>query len=117
MYLKYVRHKRLYGALQRGTLYHVHIEPNGRGKYHEVLTSISDVYELSLDAAPAALIYPVGLRRIDGRYRLAFGHCCRYSMLHLIDVHACELFFTNLHRALQEREEVRIEVCQAERRM
>ena len=114
MYLKYIRHKRLWGDLQRGTLYRVHFQPNEKGGYNEHRTIISDVYELcSYEPLPVTLIYPVGMRRIDGRYRLTFGSRFRCSTLHLIEFRARETFFMELYCALHEHEEVRIEVEEA----
>ena len=113
MYLKYIRHKRLWGDLQRGTLYAVHFEPNEKGGYNEHLIYISDVYEVaSGERLPLTLIYPVRMVFIDGRYRLAFGIPTRYSMLHLIDYHARDRFFMELTIALHEHEEVRIEIAE-----
>ncbi len=43
MYLKYIRHKRQWGELQRGTLYTVHLEPNEKGGYNEHLRLICNV--------------------------------------------------------------------------
>ena len=113
MYLKYIRHKRPFGQLQRGTLYRVHFEPNVRGRYHAILNPVCDVYESSLDACPPALVYPVGVVRIDGRYRLTFGIPSRRSMLFLIDPHVRDSFMIELRYALYLHEEVRIEVAEA----
>ena len=114
MYLKYIRHKRPWGQLQRGTLYAVHFQPNEKGGYNETLTSISDVYEMTPgELLPQTLIYPVGVRMIDGRMRLVFGVHFRQSMLHLISREARERFFTELRYALYRHEEVRIEVTEA----
>ena len=113
MYLKYIRHKRFRGQLQRGTLYAVHFEPNEKGGYNEHLIYISDVYEVaSGEQLPLMLIYPASVRRIDGRYRLSFGMPSRCSMLHLIDYHARDRFFRELICALHEHQEVRIEVTE-----
>ena len=113
MYLKYIRHKRLWGDLQRGTLYAVHFQPNEKGGYNEHLTIICDVYETGLgELLPAALIYPVSMRRIEGRYRLRFGIPFRYSSLYLIDFRARDRFFMELYCALHDHEEVRIEVVE-----
>ena len=111
MYFKYIRHKCPWGQLQRGTLYRVHFQPNEMGGYNEHLTLISDVYETCPgDGLPLTIIYPVGVRKIDGRMRLTFGCFFRQAMLHLIDFHARETFFMELICALHEHEEVRIEV-------
>ena len=111
MYLKLIRHKRYFGELQRGTLYRVHFQPNEKGGYNEHLTIISDVYETcSGKLLPLKLIYPVGVRKIDGRMRLTFGCPFRHAMLHLIDFHARETFFMEMLCALHEHQEVRLEV-------
>jgi hypothetical protein len=113
MYLRYIRHKRLWGDLQRGTLYAVHFQPNEKGGYNQTLTIISDVYEIGLgELLPATLIYPVGMRRIDGRDRLSFGIPFRCSMLHLIEYRARDRFFMELSCALHDHEEVRLEVTE-----
>ena len=114
MYLKLIRHKRLWGELQRGTLYAVHFQPNEKGGYNEHLTIICDVYETCLgETLPAMLIYPVSMRRIDGRYRLCFGINFRRSMLYLIEYRARDAFFMELYCALHDHEEVRLEVVDA----
>ena len=111
MYLKLIRHKRPNGQLHRGTLYRVHFQPNEKGGYNETLTAISDVYEIyGGDRLPAALIYPAGIRKIDGRLRLAFGCDFRQSLLHLMNANTRDAFFTNVRYALQQHEEVRIEI-------
>ena len=113
MYLKYIRHKRQWGDLQRGTLYTVHLEPNEKGGYNEHLRLICDVYEICPGALlPMTLIYPVGMRRIDGRMRLVFGSVFCQSMLYLIEFGARERFFMELYCALHEHEEVRLEVAE-----
>ena len=113
MYLKYIRHKRLWGDLQRGTLYAVHFQPNEKGGYNETLIIISDVYEVaSGEQLPLTLIYSVSVVFIDGRYRLAFGIPSRSSKLHLIDYHARDRFFIELTCALHDHEEVRIEIAE-----
>ena len=113
MYLKYIRHKCPWGQLQRGTLYTVHFEPNEKGGYNEHLNIISDVYEICPgELLPAALIYPVGMRRIDGRMRLVFGSYFRQSMLYLIEYPARERFFMELSCALHDHEDVRIEIAE-----
>lgn len=114
MYLKYIRHKCLWGDLQRGTLYRVHFQPNETGGYNEHRTIICDVYETCPgELLPLTLIYPVRMRRIDGRMRLVFGCSFRHSMLHLIEFRAREAFFMELECALHEHEEVRLEVTDA----
>lgn len=114
MYLKYIRHKRYWGQLQRGTLYAVHFQPNEKGGYNEHLTIICDVYETCPgESLPTTLIYPVGMRRIDGRMRLVFGSYFRQSMLYLIEYRARETFFMQLYCALHEHEEVRLEVVES----
>ena len=111
MYLKLIRHKTPWGQLHRGTLYTVHFQPNEKGGYNETQTPISDVYEIAAGALlPMELIYPVGVRKIDGRLRLSFGAGDRRSLLHLIDPSARFAFFTNVLYALQQGEEVRIEL-------
>lgn len=112
MYLKLIRHKRPFGQLQRGTLYRVHFQPNVKGRYDAILNPICDVYEVSLNACPPALIYPVGVVRIDGRYRLTFGIDSRCSMLHLIDRNVRDAFITEVRYALFLHEEVRLEVAE-----
>ena len=113
MYLKLIRHKRSWGQLQRGSLYAVHFQPNEKGGYNETLTIISDVYEVaSGERLPLTLVYPVGMRRIDGRDRLSFGMPFRCSMLHLIEYRARIRFFMELSCALHDHEEVRIEVTE-----
>ena len=113
MYLKLIRHQRLWGELQRGTLYRVHFQPNEMGGYNEHLTIISDVYETCPgELLPMTLIYPVGMRRIDGRMRLVFGSVFRHSLLHLIEFRARDAFFMELTCALLEHEEVRLEVTE-----
>ena len=113
MYLKYIRNKRLWGQMQRGTLYCVHFQPNVRGRYKAILRPICDVYEVCLGTPlPLALIYPASAVQIDGRYRLTFGMPSRRSMLHLIDFYARERFFMELICALHDHEEVRIEVAE-----
>ena len=112
MYLKYIRHKRLSWQLQRGTLYAVHFQPNEKGGYNEHLIIICDVYETCPEELlPTALVYPVGMSRIYGRMRLVFGSFFRHSMLFLIDFRARDAFFMELHNALHEHEEVRLEVA------
>ena len=114
MYLKLIRHKRLWGEVQRGTLYAVHFQPNEKGGYNETLTRISDVYEIaSNELLPLAFIYSASVVRIDGRLRLRFGIPFRRSMLHLIEFRARDAFFMELYCALHEHEEVRIEVVEA----
>lgn len=114
MYLKLIRHKCLWGNLQRGTLYAVHFQPNEKGGYNETLTRISDVYEISSnELLPWTFIYPASVVRIDGRLRLSFGVSFRRSLLHLIDTHVRGMFFTNVRYALHTHEEVRIEVVEA----
>ena len=111
MYLKLIRHKSPWGQLQRGTLYTVHFQPNEKGGYNETLTPISDVYEIaSGEQLPLALIYPAGVRKIDGRLRLSFGFPNRQSLLHLIDPNARFAFFTDVRYALLQGEEVRISI-------
>ena len=113
MYLKLIRHKRSWGQLQRGSLYAVHFQPNETGGYNETLTIISDVYEVaSGERLPLTLVYPVGMRRIDGRDRLSFGMPFRCSMLHLIDHNVRNAFFIQLRYALYHHEEVRIELAE-----
>jgi len=113
MYLKYIRHKRLWGDLQRGTLYRVQFQPNVRGRYHEHLIPISDVYETALsESLPLTLIYPAGMVQKDGRMRLTFGVPFRQSMLYLIDYPAREAFFEELQYALHTHEEIRIEIAE-----
>ena len=121
MYLKYIRHKRPYGQLQRGTLYRVHFLPNAKGLYQPILLPISDVYEtgsvlLSSAGAtallPAPLIYPAGMRCVEGRMRLSLGTSVCRSMLYLIDAHARDEFFTELYATLHEGHDVRIEVAE-----
>lgn len=111
MYLKLIRHKRLWGDLQRGTLYAVHFQPNEKGGYNETLTLISDVYEIaSAELLPWTFVYPVSIVRMDGRLRLCFGRPFRQSLLHLIDMHVRDAFIDNLRHAIHAREEVRIEI-------
>ncbi len=111
MYLKYIRHKRMGGDVQRGTLYRVQFHPNVRGRYHQRLIPISDVYELALgERLPLTLIYPAGIVQKDGRMRLTFGLPSRQSMLYLIDYPAREAFFMKLQYALHRHQEVRIEI-------
>ncbi len=113
MYLKLIRHKRLWGDLQRGTLYAVHFQPNEKGGYNETLTLISDVYEItSREKLPLTLIYPASVVRIDGRLRLCFGIPSRNSLLHLMDMHVRDTFFTNVRYAIHAQEEVRIEIAE-----
>ena len=113
MYLKLIRHKRQWGELQRGTLYAVHFQPNEKGGYNETLTRISDVYEIACcEFLPLTFIYPASVVRIDGRLRLCFGIPFRHSVLHLIDVHVRDTFFTNVCYALHTHEEVRIEIAE-----
>lgn len=113
MYLRYIRHKRLWGELQRGTLYRVHFQPNEMGGYNEHLTLISDVYETCFDdVPPLTLIYPVGFRCVNGRMRLVFGSMFRQAMLHLIEFRTRDPFFIELTCALHEHEEVRLEVTE-----
>ena len=113
MYLKYIRHKRLWGDLQRGTLYTVHLEPNEKGGYNEHRTLISDAYEVDSEVNyPPALIYEAEVRRTNGHMRLSFGRGNRRSLLHLIDRDAREQFFAELLDALRHHEDVRIEVAQ-----
>ena len=113
MYFKLIRHKRLCGELQRGTLYAVHFQPNEKGGYNEHLTIISDVYEIACcKLLPLTFIYPASVVRIDGRLRLCFGVPFRRSLLHLIDVHVRDAFFTNVRYALYTHEEVRIEIAE-----
>ena len=113
MFLKLIRHKTPWGQLQRGTLYTVHFQPNEKGGYTETLTPISDVYEIAANALlPPELIYPVGVRKIDGRLRLSYGVDNRRSLVHLIDPTARFVFFTDVRYALQQGEEVRIEVAE-----
>lgn len=113
MYLKLIRHKRLWGEVQRGTLYAVHFHPNEKGGYNETLTRISDVYEIaSNELLPLAFIYSASVVRIDGRLRLRFGIPFRSSMLHLIDIHVREAFFTNVRAAQHQHDEVRIEIAE-----
>lgn len=113
MYLKLIRHKCPWGQLQRSTLYHVHFQPNEKGGYNETLTPISDVYEIAPGKLfPPALIYPAGVRKIDGRMRLSYGVDNRRSLVHLIDPTARFAFFTDVRYALQQGEEVRIEVAE-----
>ena len=114
MYLKLIRHKLPWGQWQRGSLYAVHFQPNEKGGYNQHLTLISDVYETCLDdVPPLTLIYPVGIRCVNGRMRLVFGCSFRHSMLHLIEFRAREAFFMELECALHEHEEVRLEVTDA----
>lgn len=110
MYLKYIRHKRVFqkGQVQRGTLYRVHFQPNEKGGYNETRIVISDVYEIG--SAPA-LIYPAGVRQKDGRLRVSFGLGMCISSLHLIDCAVRDTFFEELREALAQHEEVRIEVA------
>ena len=111
MYLKYIRHKCPWGQLQRGTLYAVHFEPNEKGGYNEHLNIISDVYEICPgELLPATLIYPVGMRRINGRMRLVFGSYFRQSMLYLIEYPARERLYADVMGAIHLQDEVRIEV-------
>ena len=113
MYLKYIRHKRQWGDLQRGTLYTVHLEPNEKGGYNEHRTLISDAYEVDSEVNyPPALIYEAEVRRTNGHMRLSFGRGNRQSLLHLIDRDAREQFFAELLDALRHHEDVRIEVAQ-----
>ena len=115
MYLKYIRHKRLWGQLQRGTLYAVHFQPNEKGGYNEHRKIISNVYEVaSGERLPLTLIYPAHVVRIDGRMRLTFGVENRRSMLHLMDQHVRDTFFTNVRNALYLHEEVRIEIAETQ---
>ena len=109
MYLKYLR-KGKKGTFYRGTLYKVSFAPNKIGGYTERRHRISDVYEVSWDAPPSALVYPVSVRKIDGRLRVAFGVEHRQSLLHLIDRHAGEPFLIELRYALLHHEDVRLEV-------
>ena len=112
MFLKLIRHKTPWGQLQRGTLYTVHFQPNEKGGYTETLTPISDVYEIAANALlPLELIYPAGVRKIDGHLRLSFGAGNRRSLLHLIDPVARFAFFTNVRCALQQGEELRLEIA------
>ena len=112
MFLKLIRHKTPWGQLQRGTLYTVHFQPNEKGGYTETLTPISDVYEIAANVLlPPELIYPVGVRKIDGRLRLSFGAGNRRSLLHLIDPVARFAFFTNVRYALQQGEELRLDIA------
>lgn len=122
MYLKLIRHRLPWGQWQRGTLYTVHFQPNEKGGYNEHLTLISDVYETAApmlssvsthtksERLPPALIYPVGIRLVNGRQRLSFGRHHHRSMLHMIDMQVRERFFSELRLALLHRTDVRIEV-------
>ena len=113
MYLKYIRHKRPWGQLQRGTLYAVHFQPNEKGGYNEHRIIISDVYEVaSGERLPLTLIYPARVACMDGRMRLMFGVEHRRSMLHLINAHVRDTFFTYVRYALYMHEEVRIEIAE-----
>ena len=94
--------------MRRGTLYRVHFQPNEKGGYDEQLTIISDVYERG--NAPA-LIYPAGVRQVNGRLRVSFGFGRRTSLLNIIDSAAREGFFAELRSAILQREDVRIEVA------
>ena len=109
MYLKLIRHKLPWGQWHRGSLYAVHFQPNEKGGYNQHLTLISDVYEIAAPMPPA-LIYPVGIRLVNGRQRLSFGLHNRRSMLHLMDRHVRDSFFPELRLALRHHTDVRIEV-------
>ncbi len=111
MYLKYIRHNHSCGDICRGTLYSVHFQPNEKGGYNETLTPISDAYETSSCAPPLPLIFPAGIRRVNGHARLFFGRGNRQSTLHLIDSCARDAFFIRLASALREREETLVEVA------
>ena len=114
MYLKFIRHNQPSGDLHRGTLYSVHFQPNEKGGYNECLTSISDAYEIPEDrTCPLPLIYPAGVRCMNGHMRLAFGLGDRHSVLHLINRDARERFFAHVLCAQRKHEEMRIEVCDA----
>ena len=110
MYLKYIRHNQPCGDICRGTLYSVHFQPNEKGGYNETLTPISDAYETSSCAPPLPLIFPAGIRRVNGHTCLFFGDANRHSLLHLIDCRARGSFFSLLLLALCNHEDVRIEI-------
>ena len=112
MYLKFIRHTQPMGDVRRGTLYSVHFQPNEKGGYNEYLTTISDAYEIPCgDGFPLPLIYPAGVVRINGFMRLTLGDSHRRSALHLIDPHAREEFIPQLRALINDRTDVRIEVC------
>lgn len=111
MYLKFIRHQHPYGELRRGTLYSVHFQPNEKGDYNVHLTPICDAYEIARgDSLPLPLIYPAGLARINGSLRLTLGDDRCRSALHLIDIHAREVFIPHVQDLLRRRIDVRIEV-------
>lgn len=113
MYLKFIRHNQPSGDLHRGILYSVHFQPNEKGGYNECLTSISDAYEILYgDTYPQPLIYPAGVRCMNGHMRLSFGLGNRHSVLHLINRDAREWFFAHVLCAQRMHEEVRIEVSE-----
>jgi len=112
MYLKFIRHRGAGSGLQRGTLYSVHFQPNEKGGYNEHLTSISDAYEIPCgNAYPPPLIYPAGVVRINGFMRLTAGDRHRRVALHLINRDARERLCADVLRAIHQRDEVRIEIC------
>lgn len=111
MYLKFIRHPYLDGAMQRGTLYRVHFQPNEKGGYNETLKPISDVYEIPYgDGVPLPLIYPVGVVRIDGILHMTAGNGTHRSALLLLDRDARDTFLPALRVALLQHEECRLEI-------
>ena len=113
MYLKFLRYNQPSEELRRGKLYSVHFQPNEKGGYNECLTSISDAYEILYgDTYPLPLIYPAGVRCMNGHMRLSFGLGNRHSVLHLINRDARERFFAHVLCAQRMHEEVRIEVSE-----
>ncbi len=112
MYLKFIRNIQPCGEVRRGTLYSVHFQPNEMGDYNEQLTIISDAYEIPRNETfPLPLIYQAEVVRLNGYLRLTFGDPNRKSALHLIDISAREAFLPELRAMLNQRTDVRIEVC------
>lgn len=112
MYLKFIRQNQPCGNMRRGKLYSVHFQPNEKGGFNEHLTYISDAYEIvSEEHLPLPLIYDAGVRRTNGHWRLALGRGDRRSLLHLIDIQACEEFIQEVRAQRLARTEIRIEIC------
>ena len=111
MYLKFLRYNQPSGELRRGKLYSVHFQPNEKGGYNECLTTISDAYEIPEGSTcPLPLIYPAGVRCINGHMRLVFGLGDRHSVLHLINRDARERLYEEVLDSIRERHDCRIDV-------
>ena len=111
MYLKFIRHQSPGEAVQQGTLYRVHFQPNEKGGYNETLFPISDVYEIPYGGGmPLPLIYPAGVVQIDGILHMTVGNGTHRSALFLLDRDVRDTFLPALRTALLQREDCRLEI-------